>query len=101
MSLARADCASVSASDRPRLSICWTSRVQKFWVSAPRRDPALVNPPWVPVIAGTRRSEESSVGKECVGTCRSRWSPYHQKKNSKSLHHPTLRQSDINHQEKQ
>src|SRR3546814_11911770 len=22
------------------------------------------------------RSEESRVGKECVGTCRSRWSPY-------------------------
>src|SRR3546814_13171911 len=26
-----------------------------------------------------RRSEERSVGKECVSTCRSRWSPYHQK----------------------
>src|SRR3546814_17017418 len=23
------------------------------------------------------RSEELSVGKECVSTCRSRWSPYH------------------------
>src|SRR3546814_4551912 len=27
-------------------------------------------------IAGTR-SEERRVGKECVSTCRSRWSPYH------------------------
>src|SRR3546814_11667903 len=27
-----------------------------------------------------RRSDERSVGKECVSTCRSRWSPYHQKK---------------------
>src|SRR3546814_17828328 len=27
------------------------------------------------------RSEERSVGKECVSTSRSRWSPYHQKKN--------------------
>src|SRR3546814_17205876 len=26
------------------------------------------------------RSEESRVGKECVSTCRSRWSPYHKKK---------------------
>src|SRR3546814_15423464 len=26
------------------------------------------------------RSEERSVGKECVSTCRSRWSPYHEKK---------------------
>ena len=23
------------------------------------------------------RSEERRVGKECVSTCRSRWSPYH------------------------
>src|SRR3546814_13863371 len=27
------------------------------------------------------RSEERRVGKECVSTCRSRWSPYHYKKN--------------------
>src|SRR3546814_16750953 len=26
------------------------------------------------------RSEERSVGKECVSTCRYRWSPYHSKK---------------------
>src|SRR3546814_779441 len=28
-----------------------------------------------------RRSEERRVGKECVSTCRSRWAPYHYKKN--------------------
>src|SRR3546814_13740208 len=30
-------------------------------------------------VAQTRlgRSEERRVGKECVSTCRSRWSPYH------------------------
>src|SRR3546814_14992753 len=27
------------------------------------------------------RSEERRVGKACVSTCRSRWSPYHYKKN--------------------
>src|SRR3546814_8492210 len=27
--------------------------------------------------AHPRRSEERRVGKECVSTCRSRWSPYH------------------------
>src|SRR3546814_18004439 len=27
-----------------------------------------------------RRSEERRVGKECVGTCRSRWAPSHEKK---------------------
>src|SRR3546814_1040400 len=29
------------------------------------------------LIAGRKRSEERRVGKECVSTCRSRWSPYH------------------------
>src|SRR3546814_11433538 len=29
------------------------------------------------------RSEERRVGKECVSTCRSRWSPYHYKKKNK------------------
>src|SRR3546814_17568701 len=32
------------------------------------------------MVAGDRndaRSEERRVGKECVSTCRSRWSPYH------------------------
>src|SRR3546814_17980396 len=36
------------------------------------------------------RSEERRVGKECVSTCRSRWSPYHSKKqedsNQKTTH---------------
>src|SRR3546814_19739038 len=29
------------------------------------------------VYAQVTRSEERRVGKECVSTCRSRWSPYH------------------------
>src|SRR3546814_2488508 len=28
-------------------------------------------------IGDGKRSEERRVGKECVSTCRSRWSPYH------------------------
>src|SRR3546814_13630341 len=32
-------------------------------------------PPAVPVVQD--RSEEGRVGKECVSTCSSRWSPYH------------------------
>src|SRR3546814_11462391 len=32
------------------------------------------------------RSEERRVGKECVSTCRSRWSPYHKNKNSSTNH---------------
>src|SRR3546814_16547950 len=31
------------------------------------------------------RSEERSVGKECVSTCRSRWWPYHSKKKKIAL----------------
>src|SRR3546814_19163902 len=30
------------------------------------------------------RSEERRVGKECVSTCRSRWSPYHYNKKKKN-----------------
>src|SRR3546814_2368062 len=29
------------------------------------------------LMRGFARSEERRVGKECVSTCRSRWSPYH------------------------
>src|SRR3546814_8262175 len=46
---------------------------------------ASIDPPlstaWRSVAAPTAsalpRSEERRVGKECVSTCRSRWSPYH------------------------
>src|SRR3546814_18416417 len=43
--------------------------------------------PHLPVAAGLR-SEERRVGKECVSTCRSRWSPYQSKKIflKKSMH---------------
>src|SRR3546814_19517841 len=30
--------------------------------------------------SSSSRSEERRVGKECVSTCSSRWSPYHEKK---------------------
>src|SRR3546814_6545465 len=40
----------------------------------------------IPMADVTRqyRSEERRVGKECVSTCRSRWSPYHYKKKTKT-----------------
>src|SRR3546814_11749354 len=38
-------------------------------------------PTHVEVQVVTGRSEERRVVKECVRTCRSRWSPYHNKKN--------------------
>src|SRR3546814_14298789 len=40
------------------------------------------------------RSEERRVGKECVSTCRSRWSPYHyKKKNKRNNTIPSTRES--------
>src|SRR3546814_16572175 len=41
-----------------------------------QREPATIQ-----ARASARRSEESRVGKECVSTCRYRWSPYHENKN--------------------
>src|SRR3546814_15600026 len=41
-----------------------------------RQDPPTLKPGSVP-SAASRRSEERRVGKECVRTCRSRWSPDH------------------------
>src|SRR3546814_20281808 len=33
----------------------------------------------------SQRSEERRVGKECVSTCRSRWSPHHKKNKHKNI----------------
>src|SRR3546814_14814806 len=32
---------------------------------------------YLSMLVALSRSEERRVGKECVSTCRSRWSPYH------------------------
>src|SRR3546814_20881303 len=37
-----------------------------------------------------RRSEERRVGKECVSTCKSRWSPYHSKKKTQKTHNTNI-----------
>src|SRR3546814_21142531 len=47
------------------------------WSASPR-----VLPP-----SSVDRSEERRVGKECVSTCRSRWSPYHYKKTTNYTPH--------------
>src|SRR3546814_4055319 len=53
------------------------------------RGPAHHHPPWrrpalLPLPVPGDSSEERRVGKECVSTCRSRWSPYHYKKKPKA-----------------
>src|SRR3546814_17544280 len=42
-----------------------------------RLRPAIAHRRLVDHLEGRQRSEERRVGKECVSTCRSRWSPYH------------------------
>src|SRR3546814_18497401 len=39
--------------------------------------PAVLYPACSSELTHSSRSEERRVGKECVSTCRSRWSPYH------------------------
>src|SRR3546814_21034991 len=46
----------------------YTLHGHKWFTSAPMNDMFMVL---------AQRSEERRVGKECVSTCRSRWSPYH------------------------
>src|SRR3546814_11503247 len=43
-----------------------------------------------------QRSEERRVGKECVSTCRYRWSPYHYKK-KKKLNRTKCKQKEHQH----
>src|SRR3546814_17379790 len=46
------------------------------------------------------RSEERRVGKVCVSTCSSRWSPYHYKKQKPTIYHKHLNKSLIPHNAK-
>src|SRR3546814_3886212 len=72
----------VCASDLPRPArrICRVTRAEGSSVrpSGLPSSPAPRMSPDAPAIH--RRSEERRVGKECVSTCGSRWSPYHKKK---------------------
>src|SRR3546814_15343220 len=57
-----------------------SDRIVPLWVR-----PGSLKWTWSSIKPGKRnfplaRSEERRVGKECVSTCRSRWSPYHSKK---------------------
>src|SRR3546814_11669163 len=46
-------------------------------------------------VNGVDRSEERRVGKECVSTCRSRWSPDHYKKKKHNQEQTTHTQHDL------
>src|SRR3546814_10233639 len=65
------------SSDVCSSDLCW-----KTWytgvLKAPTTSPVMVPASWYRYrMSLYSRSEERRVGKECVSTCRSRWSPYH------------------------
>src|SRR3546814_9799468 len=59
------NCSELGDSERRRRVIKQTSRASRGEVNSRNAK------------AENSRSEERRVGKECVRTCRSRWSPYH------------------------
>src|SRR3546814_14794706 len=72
-----------SLAERASHPPCWcrTSRASEKHAGRRRTSPDQI-PPWAvkSPYRPRRRSEERRVGKECVSTCRSRWSPSHKKK---------------------
>src|SRR3546814_19072235 len=54
-------------------------RYPRFRQNVPTRGNGLIQSYWIPPELYPResRSEERRGGKECVSTCRSRWSPHH------------------------
>src|SRR3546814_11250336 len=85
----------ISCHDKPRelfaLNVSRPLNSERTWLrprmttpdgSAEKCDVSSVPAKRMTVMPGTRwRSEERRVGKECVSTCRSRWSPSHYTKN--------------------
>src|SRR3546814_11142298 len=61
-----------------------TSSVRSCRISSTSADESQPGPSSFHAPRFARRSEERRVGKECVSTCRSRLSPYHENKNNKS-----------------
>src|SRR3546814_4213561 len=61
--------------------LAWGVRERDWKPSTASDNRSVVNHHLLPAFRGQRiekiRSEERRVGKECVSTCRSRWSPYH------------------------
>src|SRR3546814_4234170 len=73
----------VCSSDLPTISLPifdWGRRKGNLTVAKAREDIAVADYELAVQQAFRERSEERRVGKECVSTCRYRWSPYHSKK---------------------
>src|SRR3546814_12435546 len=70
---------------RPRAFAPSPAKAGEGWGGVPFGSFRTVGTPSQPPPAFAGRSEERRVGKECVSTCRSRWSPYHYKKNNRKI----------------
>src|SRR3546814_14455795 len=71
-----------STFDNPVLLAIVESVYDGTFTDTPKRSPtnSVADEPIFPSlekVIPSLRSEERRVGKECVSTCRSRWSPYH------------------------
>src|SRR3546814_19101667 len=71
------------------LSTGWASLSLRSLARKPRRPIsapvcACIDNDQASVPSSVYRSEERRVGKECVSTCRYRWSPYHKKKKNET-----------------
>src|SRR3546814_12774406 len=60
----------------PLLQTAPDCRTVRFWFRSPF---------FQAIVERRERSEERRVGKECVSTCRSRWSPYNEKKKKRRI----------------
>src|SRR3546814_14250263 len=83
------------SSTRPIWSVVYCHPMKNWhlcWMAPPI---VIWNSEWPGAL---RRSEERRVGKECVSTCRSRWSPYHDKK--KTSPHDSVCRSRHNERDK-
>src|SRR3546814_3249321 len=68
--------ASISPELRAALAVEGAAAIREAVMPAHAKLLAFLRDEYIPG-ARKSRSEERSVGKECVSTCRSRWSPYH------------------------
>src|SRR3546814_19233303 len=72
-----------------------TLRIDATTASTARRACTITGSSYSRANASWPRSEERSVGKECVSTCRSRLAPYHSKQ--KTIHTYIHMHSILNH----
>src|SRR3546814_17898550 len=69
-----------------------TPMLSTIWAREPSRAAQYTAPGYPPIrglpaLREATRSEERRVGKECVSTCRSGWTPYHIKIKSRMFTH--------------